>query len=47
MSKFSSYNFNNQKALVRVDFNVPLNEKFEITDDNRMRAAIPSIQKIL
>ena len=47
MSKFSSYNFKNQKALVRVDFNVPLNEKFEISDDNRMRAAIPSIQKIL
>jgi phosphoglycerate kinase len=47
MSKFSNYNFNNQKALIRVDFNVPLNEKFEITDDNRMKASLPSIQKIL
>jgi phosphoglycerate kinase len=47
MSKFSAYDFRNQKALIRVDFNVPLNDKFEITDDNRMRAAIPTIKKIL
>jgi phosphoglycerate kinase len=48
MSNFSSYNFQGQKALVRVDFNVPLDKKtFEITDDNRMRAAIPTIKKIL
>ena len=47
MSKFSDYNFKGQKALIRVDFNVPLNDKFEITDDNRMRASLPSIQKIL
>jgi phosphoglycerate kinase len=47
MSNFTTHNFNKQKALVRVDFNVPLNEKFEITDDTRMRAAIPTIQKIL
>lgn len=47
MSKFSEYNFKGQKALIRVDFNVPLNDKFEITDDNRMKASIPSIQKIL
>jgi phosphoglycerate kinase len=47
MSKFSEYNFKDQKALIRVDFNVPLNDKFEITDDNRMRASLPSIQKIL
>jgi phosphoglycerate kinase len=47
MSKFSSFNFNNKKALIRVDFNVPLNDKFEITDDNRMRATIPTIEKIL
>ncbi len=47
MSTFSSYSFANKKALIRVDFNVPLDEHFNITDDNRMRASLPSIQKIL
>ena len=48
MSKFSQYNFKDQKALIRVDFNVPLDKKtFEITDDTRITAAIPTIQKIL
>jgi phosphoglycerate kinase len=47
MSKFSDHNFKNEKALIRVDFNVPLDEKYNITDDTRMRAAIPTIQKIL
>ena len=47
MSKFSNYNFNGQKVLVRVDFNVPLDENFNITDDTRMSATIPTIKKIL
>ena len=47
MSKFSDYNFSGKTALVRVDFNVPLNDAFEITDDTRMRASIPTIKKIL
>ncbi|MBV8254144.1 MAG: phosphoglycerate kinase [Chitinophaga sp.] len=47
MSKFSEHNFNGQKALIRVDFNVPLNDNFQITDDTRMRAAVPTIKKIL
>src|ERR1700712_946370 len=47
MSKFSDFNFAGHKALVRVDFNVPLDEHFEITDDTRMTATIPTIKKIL
>lgn len=47
MTDFSSFSFAGLKALVRVDFNVPLNNNFDITDDNRMRAAIPTIHKIL
>ena len=48
MSKFSNHNFANEKALIRVDFNVPLDKKtFEITDNTRMRAAVPTIKKIL
>ncbi|MBD0349540.1 MAG: phosphoglycerate kinase [Flavisolibacter sp.] len=47
MSKFNDYNFSGKKALIRVDFNVPLDEQYNITDDTRIRAAIPTIQKIL
>lgn len=47
MPKFSDYNFGGEKALVRVDFNVPLNGDFEITDDTRMAGTIPTIKKIL
>jgi phosphoglycerate kinase len=48
MSLFSSTNFSGLKALIRVDFNVPLDKQtYAIGDDNRMRAAIPTITKIL
>ncbi len=47
MSLFTSYHFEGKKALVRVDFNVPLNDRFEITDDTRMQASMPTIEKIL
>lgn len=47
MSKFSDYNFSGKKALIRVDFNVPLDEAYNITDDTRMRATVPTIKKIL
>lgn len=48
MSKFSDYNFAGQRALIRVDFNVPLDKQtLEIKDDTRMKAAIPTIKKIL
>ncbi|MBR3075353.1 MAG: phosphoglycerate kinase [Bacteroidales bacterium] len=42
-----SYDFTGKKAIVRVDFNVPLNDNFEITDDTRIRAAIPTLKKVL
>jgi phosphoglycerate kinase len=47
MTKFSQYNFDGQKALIRVDFNVPLNDQFVVTDDSRIQATIPTITKIL
>jgi phosphoglycerate kinase len=47
MSSFKDFSFAGKKALIRVDFNVPLNDAFEITDDNRMLATIPTITKIL
>ncbi len=42
-----TYDFAGKKAIVRVDFNVPLNENFEITDDTRIRAAMPTLKKVL
>ncbi len=47
MKTVKDFNFKNQKALIRVDFNVPLNDKFEITDTNRIEAAKATIVKIL
>jgi phosphoglycerate kinase len=47
MQTIETYDFSGKRALIRVDFNVPLNEKFEITDDTRMRAALPTIKKVI
>jgi len=47
MQTIETYDFSGKKALIRVDFNVPLNEQFEITDDTRMTAALPTINTIL
>ena len=47
MQNISSYDFSGKKAIVRVDFNVPLDENFKITDDTRIRAAIPTLKKVL
>lgn len=47
MKTLDDINFAGKRALIRVDFNVPLNANFEITDDTRLKAALPTIQKIL
>ena len=47
MSRFSDHSFKGEKVLVRVDFNVPLDENFKIVDDNRITASLPTIKKIL
>lgn len=47
MTTIDNYNFNGKKAIVRVDFNVPLDENGHITDDTRIRGALPTLKKIL
>jgi len=43
----NDYDFSGKRALIRVDFNVPLNDRFEVSDDNRIRASLPTAKKIL
>ncbi|MGQ8868727.1 phosphoglycerate kinase [Myroides sp. TSA_177.3] len=47
MKTIDNVNFKNKKVLIRVDFNVPLNEAFEVTDTNRIEAAKPTIEKVV
>ena len=47
MMTIDNYNFAGKKAIVRVDFNVPLNEEGKITDDTRIRGALPTLKKVL
>jgi phosphoglycerate kinase len=47
MKTVENFNFSGKRAVIRVDFNVPLNENFDVTDDTRIRAAIPTLKKIL
>ena len=47
MQTIETYDFAGKKALIRVDFNVPLDENFVITDDTRMRAAVQTINKVI
>lgn len=47
MKTINDINFKGKRALVRVDFNVPMDKNFNVTDDNRIRATIPTLKKIL
>jgi phosphoglycerate kinase len=47
MKTINDYNFSGKRAIIRVDFNVPLDKNFSVTDDNRIRSTIPTLKKIL
>ncbi len=47
MQTIDTYSFEGKRAIIRVDFNVPLDKEFNVTDDTRIRAAIPTIKKVL
>ena len=47
MQDIHTYNFQGKRAIVRVDFNVPLDDQFRVTDNTRIRAAVPTLKKVL